>query len=67
MTDKVLEKDIAAAVLSALQLQISIADDARQAIERENKKLTPKTDLLKGEVYRLKQLIEKSKTVKVDL
>jgi hypothetical protein len=67
MTDKVFENDIAAAVLSALQVQIALAAEAWEVLEREDKKLRPKIDVLKGEVSRLSQLIEKTKTVKVDL
>jgi DNA invertase Pin-like site-specific DNA recombinase len=65
--DWAFEKDIAAAVLAALQQQILFADEARKMLETRNETLTPSIEALRGEASGLKMLTEKSKSVKMNL
>ena len=65
--DWVFEKDIAAAVLSALQQQIILATEARKKLEAKATKITPNIEKLQSEIVRYQRLIEKSKTDKMGL
>jgi len=63
----IFEKDIADAVLAALQQQIAFADEARKMLEAKNEQLMPNIEKLQGEVARLHKQLEKSKTTKMGL
>ena len=63
----VYEKDLAAAVLAALQQQIAFADDARKKLKAKAEQLAPSVEKLQADVTRLEKAIEKSKTAKMSL
>jgi seryl-tRNA synthetase len=63
----VFEKDIAAAVLAALQQQAAFADNARRMLIERTERLTPGIEKLQAETARLQKLIEKTKTAKMEL
>jgi hypothetical protein len=65
--DCVFEKDIAAAVLTALNQQIALAGETRKMLEAKAEQLLPNIEKLRGEVARLQRLIEKTKTDKMEL
>jgi hypothetical protein len=64
---RVLEKDVAAAVLTSLQHQIAFADEARRALEAKTEKIKPDIEKKRGEVARLTTEVAKSKTAKMTL
>jgi hypothetical protein len=63
----VFEKDIAAAVLAAIQQQVAFADSARLMLIERTKQITPTIEKLQAEVARLHKQIEKTKTAKMSL
>ena len=61
------EKDLADAVLGALQRQIAFADDARIKLKAKAEQLAPSIEKLQADVARLEKAVEKSKTAKMSL
>lgn len=59
--DFVFEKDIADAVLSAIEQQVTLAEEARKKLEAKAKQLIPSIEKLQAEIIRLQKLIDKSK------
>jgi len=67
MTDFVFEKDLYNTVLTALQQQITFADEARTKLKARAEQLAPSVEKLQREVVQLQKLIEKAKTAKMGL
>jgi DNA invertase Pin-like site-specific DNA recombinase len=63
----VFEKDVAAAVLAALQQQVAFADNARRMLIERTEQITPGIEKLQAEVDRLHKQIEKTKTAKMGM
>jgi chromosome segregation ATPase len=65
--DYVFEKDLADAVLAALQQQVAFADVARNKLKERAERLAPSVEKLQNEITRFQRQIDKSKTVKMGL